>query len=1001
MSDRPVDLVSEHRARCVELAKRDGMKANGGSAAGPCPACGGDDRFHVRLRGAPVFGCRKGCTFESILRAAGLWREPAEGDGLQTKRLVEAMPGDVCRLGKGDDPDPADYLCTARYEYRDEHGTVAGWVCRAAHVRGGKSVKIPGYLAPDGKARMGGHVKNPAMAGLPYRLPDVMAALEADSGRPLVVVEGEQCADDLAALGYAATTNAGGAAGWVAAHTKRLPHGRLAKTALQPASNRPAVLLPDADRAGMARIVDLGRSLRRAAYRVVVVMPDAMGFDVRESGGMDVSDWLAADPGRDDAAVDRLIAGAVSLDDAILRVPAEDREPRHLRPNRAVVESGDDGGDGDGRPVITVSPGDGLRMRRSAVKLLVSNGPSDDRRSFYASPAAVALTGEPTGYMAMLRVRPAVGGNDAALWHNEIGPDSTAGADGSIVWPGGEPAITGATAKAVKTRLAEIAEWNKPHPKLGHVPTDVTDSIAGDVIEQYAQDSVDGPRLRLLNGIVDAPTMRADGSVIDRPGYDSTSGLYAAFDSDGWPAMPQSPSRDDAVQALAKLHAVVQETTFAEGPQYRAVWVASLLTIVGREYARGNVPMFCISANHRGAGKTCLVDMATAIATGRPAAKWSPPGGRRQDAEAEEDKRLTTVAMDGTRVLLYDNLRAGEPIGTPALDRALTSGADSSMGVVAGRLLGKSEKVQAPWRVVVFATGNNLATRGDLDRRILLCRLHTDSEKPETRLYERKSPVDYCMEHRRDLLVSCLTILRAHKLAIDRGETKPLPPWGSFVAWSDRIRSALVWADPDGVDPKDTADEAAERAHPEQADAAAFLAACHAVFGDKPITVGQIDAICRDAADGEAASPAKYKALLDAVSVLDIAPPRGKSAVNVRSLGNWMVAAEDRPGPYVVRKVGSDRSRRYYVERTGEVADMPKTAEEPKAEKLRDLADVAEARAAPANDLVDEITRQAEATAASYYDAGTKEEPVLLRKCVKCGAPLNADRRPEGKCVTC
>ena len=67
----------------------------------------------------------------------------------------------------------------------------------------------------------------------------------------------------------------------------------------------------------------------------------------------------------------------------------------------------------------------------------------------------------------------------------------------------------------------------------------------------------------------------------------------------------------------------------------------------------------------------------------------------------------------------------------------MTAGADGSMGVVSGRVLGESVEARAPWRVVVWATGNNLVTRGDLDRRVLLCRLHTDLERPENRRYAR------------------------------------------------------------------------------------------------------------------------------------------------------------------------------------------------------------------------------------------------------------------------
>lgn len=50
-------------------AERLGLKRVGSELVGPCPSCGGTDRFHVRRDG--LFGCR-GCSgFAEIMRAAG------------------------------------------------------------------------------------------------------------------------------------------------------------------------------------------------------------------------------------------------------------------------------------------------------------------------------------------------------------------------------------------------------------------------------------------------------------------------------------------------------------------------------------------------------------------------------------------------------------------------------------------------------------------------------------------------------------------------------------------------------------------------------------------------------------------------------------------------------------------------------------------------------------------------------------------------------------------
>ena len=49
---------------------------------GPCPACGGRNRFHVNCdpgdNGGPVLFCRKGCSFAAMMQAMGLMGQPAD-----------------------------------------------------------------------------------------------------------------------------------------------------------------------------------------------------------------------------------------------------------------------------------------------------------------------------------------------------------------------------------------------------------------------------------------------------------------------------------------------------------------------------------------------------------------------------------------------------------------------------------------------------------------------------------------------------------------------------------------------------------------------------------------------------------------------------------------------------------------------------------------------------------------------------------------------------------
>ena len=82
-------------------------------------------------------------------------------------------------------------------------------------------------------------------------------------------------------------------------------------------------------------------------------------------------------------------------------------------------------------------------------------------------------------------------------------------------------------------------------------------------------------RLPALAGIISAPIMREDGTVLSRPGYDAATGLFFTSDGD-WPAIPDLPTRADAEAALETLRAPFSEFPFV-AEEDRAVHVAASL----------------------------------------------------------------------------------------------------------------------------------------------------------------------------------------------------------------------------------------------------------------------------------------------------------------------------------------------------------------------------------------------------------------------------------------
>src|SRR5262249_30429329 len=79
--------------------------------------------------------------------------------------------------------------------------------------------------------------------------------------------------------------------------------------------------------------------------------------------------------------------------------------------------------------------------------------------------------------------------------------------------------------------------------------------------------------VRYLEAVVESPTLRHDGTILDRPGWDRETGLLyeprIVFTD-----VPKSPSRGDAEAAAERLVDLVVDFPFL-GIEHRAAWLAS------------------------------------------------------------------------------------------------------------------------------------------------------------------------------------------------------------------------------------------------------------------------------------------------------------------------------------------------------------------------------------------------------------------------------------------
>lgn len=331
----------------------------------------------------------------------------------------------------------------------------------------------------------------------------------------------------------------------------------------------------------------------------------------------------------------------------------------------------------------------------------------------------------------------------------------------------------------LKEQFARVARWEKPGKKGATVranpPSDAATAYLARVGEW---------KLRFLQGITQSPTLRADGTVLQEPGYDSVSGLLYDPGRIAFPEVADAPSREDALAALDILSAPFRDFCFADEAD-RSVALAAVLTALVRAMFP-SAPLFAVDAPTAGTGKSLLTETIAIIVTGHKPAMMSQ--GKNDE---ENEKRLSSVLMAGDQVIVIDNC-----------DRAIEGDFLCSMltqEMVQPRILGKSEMRRLPTRCLVLATGNNLVLSGDVTRRALVCRLDAGVERPDQRQF-RFDPREEALARRPQLVAAGLTILRAY---ISAGHPNPMSKIGSFESWNV-VREALVWL---GChDPADTRD---------------------------------------------------------------------------------------------------------------------------------------------------------------------------------------------------
>lgn len=377
------------------------------------------------------------------------------------------------------------------------------------------------------------------------------------------------------------------------------------------------------------------------------------------------------------------------------------------------------------------------------------------------------------------------------------------------------PVVVQLTGPAVLRIMDESAQWLKcDGRKKVQAPTMPPMMIATQILALHAWP------FPYLEGVIESPTLRPDGSLVDCPGYDdATALLYEPTPGVHFPAIAERPTRDDAGRASAVLLEPVKDFPFVADTD-RAAFVAVVLTLLARRIIRGAVPMFAVRAPTPGTGKSLLAHIIGIVGTGHEPAVMSM-------TEADElRKRITALALSGTPLILLDDVSGS--LGSDVLAGALTATTWED------RLLGQTEMVRLPLRAVWLATGNNLGFQRTLGRRVIPIDLDARVEHPEDRTeFQHRDLGAYVRAVRPELVGAALTMLRAF-LAAGAPAHKGTR-LGSFEQWDDVVRSCVIWAglaDPAAADdPNRGRGRIRAQADDDIADLAAFYAELTRAFG--------------------------------------------------------------------------------------------------------------------------------------------------------------------------
>ncbi|HUU96944.1 MAG TPA: hypothetical protein VM487_14490, partial [Phycisphaerae bacterium] len=333
----------------------------------------------------------------------------------------------------------------------------------------------------------------------------------------------------------------------------------------------------------------------------------------------------------------------------------------------------------------------------------------------------------------------------------------------------------------VRSHLSRAASFVTVRNARGGPVSTSVDPPKGVVEDVLAQSAWAFPP---LDGIVQVPVVRADGSILDTPGFDEQTHLYYFAGKLDVPPIPDNPSAADLQQARALIEEIHGDFPY-EDQFSRANAIAAMITPVIRQMVDGCVPLGAVDSTQAGSGKGLLVEVISTIATGEPAAIMTAPQG-----DDEWRKRITSYLMSGYTFINIDNIEG--KLFTPSLAAALTARQWTD------RQLGRNEVITVPQRATLMVTGNNIQLGGDIARRSYWIRLNPQCSRPwERDGFKHENLIQWVLGNRGRIVAAILTLVRAWDVA-GRPAGDAGPRLGSFESWQSVVGGILSFCGIEG-----------------------------------------------------------------------------------------------------------------------------------------------------------------------------------------------------------